>query len=285
MSRFSPVSTIAGTLLAMLISPLAAPLAAQHRHQRDDSDAGWIARCDRDNGNDYNVKHCEARVSGLKATGATITIDPGQNGGAVVRGWDRDSIEVHARIQTQAGSESDAAGLARGIRVSIAGGHITAAGPSSLRRHSWSVTFVVYAPRRSDLTLETYNGPVEVEDVTGKLDLSAVNGPVVLSSVGGDVHARARNGPMVVELGGTTWDGAGLDAETTNGPVELSLPREYNGVLETGTVNGPMSVDFPMTIEVRGRITHRIKATLGAGGPLIRVVTTNGPVEIHRLEL
>ena len=43
-----------------------------------------------------------------------------------------------------------------------------------------------------------------------------------------------------------------------------------------------MSVDFPMTVTIQGRLSHRINTTLGSGGAPVRVVTTNGPLVIKR---
>src|SRR3954466_15417138 len=56
------------------------------------------------------------------------------------------------------------------------------------------------------------------------------------------------------------------------------VPRGYNAQLETGTTNGGMRVDFPIT--VRGSLTRRISTQLGSGGPTVRVMTTNGGVHI-----
>jgi len=100
--------------------------------------------------------------------------------------------------------------------------------------------------------------------------------------VGGDVHARTTNGPLDIDLTGARWEGTGLDAETTNGPVNLAIPESYSAQLEFGTVNGPMTVGFPLTVTIEGRVGRRIVTKLGAGGAPIRVVTTNGPVEIRR---
>jgi hypothetical protein len=84
-----------------------------------------------------------------------------------------------------------------------------------------------------------------------------------------------------VELSGTQWDGAGLDAETVNGPVTLTVPSGYNAELETGTVNGPFTSDVPITMTIRGRVGRPFIGTLGQGGPPVRVLTTNGPVRIR----
>jgi len=96
------------------------------------------------------------------------------------------------------------------------------------------------------------------------------------------VHASAQNGPLSIELMGTKWDGAGLDAETQNGPADLTIPDNYNAKIEFGTVNGPMDVGFPMTVTINGRIRNRISTTLGNGGAPVRVLTTNGPMTVRK---
>jgi hypothetical protein len=190
---------------------------------------------------------------------------------------------VIARIQVQGRRGDDLEAIARGIKVSAAGGTVSADGPGAMHDgDGWTVSFTVYAPRRSNLDLAVENGPLSVRGISGAMTLSAQNGPIALTNVAGDVRARVRNGPLSVTLSGTKWDGAGLDAEATNGPAVLSIPEGYSAKLETGTVNGPMSVDFPMTVTIQGRMTQRLNTTLGDGGPPVRVVTTNGPMVIKR---
>jgi DUF4097 and DUF4098 domain-containing protein YvlB len=261
--------------LALLLGSATALLA--QRRSTDD----WLDDCRHgDWGGHARVRFCEVRETGFKGTGQ-VSIDPGANGGIAVSGWDRDSVAVTVRIQTQARTDDAARDLAHQIRISASSGTIRADGPSTSGRESWSVSFVVSVPRRSDVRAETVNGPISVEDVTGKMELRAVNGPLHLDGVGGDVHARTTNGPLVVSLNGGRWDGAGLDGETQNGPVSLTLPADYAAHLETGTVNGPVSIDFPITIQ--GRFNgRRIETDLGGGGPTVRAVTTNGPLTVRR---
>src|SRR2546422_557326 len=166
---------------------IAARLVAQSA-----ADARWLAECrDRDDG--WRVRHCEVRVSSVRATGGTIAIDPGTNGGVAVRGWDLDSIEVHARIQTQAPSEEAATELAHRILIATSATTIGVDGPAGRHDASWGGSFV-----------------------------------------------------------------------------------------EFGTVNGPMTLEFPLTVTIQGRVGRRITTVLGKGGPPIRAVTTNGPVTIRR---
>jgi putative adhesin len=265
----------ARSLAALVLFPIA--LSAQA-----DPDE-WLERCRRDDWDSDRVKHCEVRETSMRPTRQALVVDPGQNGGVSIRGWDEDSIAVFAKIQTHAQSEDEAAGLAREVRVVAGGASIRAEGPGRTgRRQSWSVSFEVYVPHRTDLALETENGPVGVRDVTGRLVLAAHNGPVSLAGVGGSVRARVQNGPLHVVLTGARWEGEGLDAETVNGPVDLEIPESYSAQLETRTVNGPMRTEFPLTVTIQGDVSRRITATLGQGGAPVRVVTTNGPLAIRR---
>jgi len=265
--------------LAALILPVTS-LRAQ------ESDEEWLQDCRESwGGRSSRARHCEIRETGLKAPGGgrALTVDPGMNGGVEIVGWDSDSIAVTARIQVHARSVEDAEAIARDISIEAAGARVRASGPSPLGRHqAWSVSFVVFVPRRTDLSLATENGPLSVHNVAGRMELSTQNGPLSLSGVAGDVHARAQNGPLLVKLMGARWEGAGLDAETMNGPADLRIPENYNAKIEFGTVNGPMNVGFPLTVTLSGRITDRISTTLGAGGAPIRVVTTNGPMTVRR---
>ena len=265
-------STSAATLLAL---GAASTLAAQHGADR------WLADCRSEDWGD-RPRACQVRETGMRPAAGALRVDPGQNGGVAIYGWDRDSIGVVAKIQASAHSEEDARRLVDAVRIEAAGSSIRASGPETLWRTHWSVSFDVYVPRHTDLSLETVNGPLSVEEVSGTMDLRAQNGPVSLSGVGGDITARVQNGPLSVELSGTKWDGAGLDAEARNGPVDLAIPERYNARLETGTVNGPMDVAFPLTVTLQGHLTNRIQTTLGQGGAPVRVVTTNGPLTIRR---
>ncbi len=74
--------------------------------------------------------------------------------------------------------------------------------------------------------------------------------------------------------------GAGLDVKTSNGGVRLAIPAGYNACLETGTVNGSLNIDFPVTVQ--GRIGRTFSTDLGSGGPTLRVKTSNGGVKITK---
>ena len=224
--------------------------------------------------------NCEIRETTLESIGGTITVDGRQNGGVAVKGWDQGQVLVRAQIQTGAPNSGEAVQLARQVQIQTSGGKIYATGPENQRDYHWSVSYEIFVPRRTDLSLETHNGGISITEVNGRIDFSALNGGVVLKRCGGSVHGSTTNGGLVVELTGDRWDGDTLDVRTTNGGVSMSVPENYSANLQTATVNGNISVDFPVTVQ--GRITKELAVSLGSGGATVRATTTNGGVRIKR---
>lgn len=224
--------------------------------------------------------HCEIREQTLPATGSAINVDGGQNGGVSVKGWDRGEILVRARVQAQANSEAEARDLASQIRIETGGARIHAEGLSSRDERNWSVSYEVFVPRQSDLSLKSHNGGISISEVRGRIEFDAHNGGVSLNQLGGSVRGQTTNGGLSVNLSGDRWNGEGLDVKTTNGGVNVVMPENYSAHLETSTVNGGLNLGFPVTVQ--GRITKDLSVDLGSGGATLRVVTTNSGVSIKR---
>ncbi|HEV8431004.1 MAG TPA: hypothetical protein VGQ41_24080 [Pyrinomonadaceae bacterium] len=231
--------------------------------------------------NDRLVGNCEVREQTLALSGGTIAIDGRQNGGVNVKGWDQNQVLVRARVQTSAPTAAEAEALSRQIRIETSGAKIFASGPDNRRDYHWDVSYEVFVPRRADLSIETHNGGIAIADVNGRIDFTALNGGVVLKRVGGAVRGSTTNGGLVIELTGDRWDGDSLDVSTTNGGVIMSVPENYSANLQTGTVNGGVTVDFPITVQ--GRINKQIALNLGSGGATVKAMTTNGGVHLKRV--
>ena len=277
-------SIIAHTFVFAVVCALStSTLAAQRPSTRSPDRAGedWLDRCQNDNrrnGNDRE-RFCELREKRLGAT-RSLDIDADENGSVSVHGWERSEVLVLAKIQAYAEEADEAKAIASRITIDMDNGRIRADGPTLRRRQSWAVSYEVWAPRQTDIRASTHNGGISVEDIDARVDLGAVNGGIVLRNVAGDVRGETTNGPLDVDLEGDRWRGSGLDLRTTNGPVHLGIPEGYSARLETGTVNGGMQIDFPVTLQ--GTIGRRITTQLGNGGAPIRAMTTNGPVVIRR---
>lgn len=259
-------------LRALLLPGALLVLATGARAQ----DAGrW---CDRSHDDDEN-RYCEVREQTLPATG-NVKVDAGPNGGVAVTGRDRSDVKLEAKVSAQAETETRARQIAQEVSILTAGGTIRAEGPKTGKDEGWAVSFRLSVPASTDLYLETVNGGISIESVSGDLEFQAVNGGVRLVDVSGNVSGSTTNGGMSIELTGDEWDGEGLNVRTTNGAVSLEIPEGYSARLETGTVNGRLDIGFPVTVQ--GRIDKMLTTELGSGGKLIRAKTTNGGVKISR---
>jgi DUF4097 and DUF4098 domain-containing protein YvlB len=228
---------------------------------------------------DRLVGHCEIREQQLAASGA-ISVDGRKNGGISIKGWERGDVLVRARIQAAALTQNEAVELAKQIRIDTSGAKIFADGPERRKDYQWDVSYEIFVPKRSDVSLETHNGGISIADVHGRIEFTALNGGVVLRRIGGTVHGSTTNGGLVIDLQGDRWDGEELDVKTTNGGIIMNVPENYSAHLVTGTVNGGLTVDFPVTVQ--GRISRELAVNLGNGGPTIRAMTTNGGVKVRR---
>jgi DUF4097 and DUF4098 domain-containing protein YvlB len=224
------------------------------------------------------TQHCEIReftVAGVRQ----LTVDGGPNGGVQVKGWSRNDILVRAQVQVWAPAGTDPAGMASQVHVQT-GGTIQANGPQFGDKHGWAVSYEVFVPHRTDLSLKARNGGISIRDVSGDIQFDTTNGGVSLQRLAGNVRGKTRNGGLSVELAGTRWEGQEMRAETTNGGVSITMPQNYSAQFETATVNGRLNLDIPLPAGVD--TTRDVSVRIGAGGPLVRATTVNGGVTIKR---
>lgn len=224
---------------------------------------------------------CEVREYTVPAAGATMSVNAEPNGGIRVEGSSRRDILVRARVVATARTVEEARALAGRVDVVATADRVSADGPGGLgRREGWHVSYRLEVPTGTPLSLRTTNGGIGIDNVNSRVEFRTVNGGVKLSRMGGDVEGRTSNGGVDVNLDGAAWQGVGLDVQTTNGGVKLSIPEGYSAHLDTGTVNGSVRVDFPITVQ--GMLGRSLSTDLGGGGATLRVRTSNGGVKITK---
>ncbi|HEY8311925.1 MAG TPA: DUF4097 family beta strand repeat-containing protein [Gemmatimonadaceae bacterium] len=252
-----------------------APAAAQQRSSQprlDNCQHGW---------NSDGERFCEIRTVTLSAPAGALTVDGRENGGITVMGSNASNVRVEALVQATGDNARAAEDLAKQVQILTDGGRIRAEGPSNGSHNWWAVSYQITVPSHANLDLQSHNGGISIEDVTGQVKFATTNGGIHLSNVDGNVRGETTNGGVNVDLKGSNYQGAGLDVVTTNGGVTLNVPASYSARLETGTVNGRISTDIPFTVEGEN-VGRTLKATLGQGGALIHVATQNGGVRIRR---
>jgi Putative adhesin len=265
-----PRPTLAFVVVLMASGSVAAA-AAVHFHS-----AGGDGGCEERGGGPNAV--CEVRELTLPA-GQPVRVDARPNGGIKVEGGSRSDVLVKATVMASAETEEAARALLAQVQLSTSGG-VHADGPRPVRERNWWVSYELRVPAHTDLALESMNGGISIDSVSGDLEFKTMNGGIHLTDTGGRVHGRTTNGGLDIRLEGTGWDGEMLDVQTTNGGVNMAVPASYNAHLETATVNGGMRIDFP--VRVQGRLDRQLSVDLGSGGPTVRATTTNGGVVIRK---
>lgn len=233
-----------------------------------DCNARWLRR--------DNQAACEIRELTIPATGS-LSIDAGSSGAVHVRGWNED--EVHVRAQVVAwGRGSEAAQAALDEVVIRTDGVLRTERPA--RGRGWAVSYDIRAPRGTSLTVDAANGAITIADIAGELDLETTNGRIAATGVNGTVRGRSTNGAIDIRLSDEPFTGDSLDLQATNGAVRLQVPQDFSAELDARSINGGIRVTVPVDTD-GPRARNWIDGTLGNGGPLLRIRTTNGAVRIE----
>lgn len=228
--------------------------------------------------NGDKIQYKETREMTLPG-GNLVNVDGQRNGGIKVRGENRSDVLIRACVQTVGATDEEARAAAKNIRIET-GSTIRADGVGE--ENNWAVSYEILVPRSTNLKLKAHNGGIGINSVEGTIEFETKNGGVSLEDVAGSVKGKTANGGLNVVLSGNAWRGNGLDVETTNGGVHLTLPETYAARIETGTVNGGFKSDINgLTVEKGdGTRASRLNTDLNGGGAPIRVITTNGGVKI-----
>ena len=222
---------------------------------------------------------CEVRDLMAQLRNGAFSINTGPNGSISVEEWDGRDVRILARVAAQARTASAAREAFEQISLRVGTGSFETAGPRSIRNGGWSVSVRVQVPRGTDLTLSTTNGSIKVEGVSGPVTGRTTNGAITATNLRGRADLRTTNGAIRAEFDGPIPSDGEVRLRTTNGSVDLTLPRNVSARLEASTTNGGISTDFPITVQ--GRIGRQVSGTLGSGGPLIEARTTNGAIRLR----
>src|SRR4051812_14281591 len=242
----------------------------------------------------------EARTLAPAEFANGITVSAAQNGGVLVRGWDKNEVLVKACKAVAAYEEGEAKGLLNELKLTVNGGQIGASGPQSDDSRRWVIHFLINVPRNIKIAMDAHNGPLTVRDVngtvnattvngpvsiyrcTGQITAEATNGPVSVTRSSGNIRVRTQNGPLEIELNGSEWSGQGLDASAQNGPIKLRIPQNYKSGVEVSSRGySPFNCSNDACSGAQKDWDDTNKSVhLGGQSTVVRMSTVNGPVSI-----
>jgi DUF4097 and DUF4098 domain-containing protein YvlB len=204
------------------------------------------------------------------------------NGRIQVDTAEGNTIEVVANRVAQAASDEDArAALGRmTITEDVSPSRVRLESTRSgvgLHLVSIRVDYTVRVPRWAAVTLVSTNGALQVTGLAGPFEARTTNGAVEARSLTGGAMIETTNGDVTLDI--ARLADRGIMCETTNGSVEITVPRDLKARLAASVTNGDIDVSgLDVTTSEKSR--RRLEGSIGGGGALIRVETTNGGVRV-----
>jgi len=221
--------------------------------------------------------------------GATFALD-NVNGHVNVTSWDQPRVRVHAVKTVSRADDPKGALNALQVQITPRDGGISvhtvypnhgSVGFLDFLTGNWSdakVEYDVTVPRSMSLELETTNGAIEVNGVSGMLKVETTNGHIRLDRCAGNVDASTTNGRVTAELLSVDRTRSNR-LTTTNGKIVLTVPSSLSAQIDASTTNGSIDSEIAVATHSVGR--HSLRGTINGGGAELRLRTTNGSIEIH----
>ena len=155
---------------------------------------------------------------------------------------------------------------------------------------------------RGSLDAQTSNGTIDVDQLEGGANLRTSNGRIHADGVRGSLEASTSNGSINIHLT-KTESGKPVKLESSNGGIELTLDEVNKNDVYASTSNSSITVRMPSTIGARLRAhasnnsistdfevqmqgvlsKHHLEGTIGGGGPLLDLETSNGGIRLQKL--
>jgi DUF4097 and DUF4098 domain-containing protein YvlB len=178
------------------------------------------------------------------------------------------------------------------------------AGPADLKTSNSSIRAVSVDGR---VAARTSNGSITMDGVSGNLDLHTSNSAIRAEHVMSSISATTSNGsitahfdekalpsesPLKFETSNSSVDvtmnrspRSDIRASTCNGSITLRLPADSSAKVSASTSNGSVHSDFQVdTADTEKHRRHQsLEETLGSGGPLIDLHTSNSSIRLLKI--
>jgi DUF4097 and DUF4098 domain-containing protein YvlB len=244
------------------------------------------------------------------------------DGSIEIRAWERPevlvTIEKRARNQ-EAASKIEVVSEQSGNRISVEVRRPEGHRGFNIGFNSGSARLIASVPRQTNLRATTGDGALEVERITGQLELHTGDGTVRGNELAGEVRVHTGDGSIQLDRiqgsvkvesgdGSITVDGklSGVQAKsgdgsisvkaregsaveedwtitTGDGGVTLELPDRFDADLDAHTGDGVVRLN---NVEVRisgGELQKQtVRGAIGAGGRTLRVRTGDGSINVTR---
>src|SRR6185295_2809304 len=134
-----------------------------------------------------------------------------------------------------------------------------------------------------DVNAHTGDGSIRLDNVNGALNVDTGDGSIVLGGMLTNVHARSGDGSVTIHAEPGSTPGADWDITTGDGSVTLALPDGFDAELDAHTGDGGIRMEDVTLSNVTGQLgKNTVRGRLGAGGREVRVRTGDGSITLRR---
>jgi DUF4097 and DUF4098 domain-containing protein YvlB len=224
------------------------------------------------------------------------------DGAIDIHTWDKSEVQV--TIERRGSSKAAADSIE--VKAEQQGDQITVEvrRPESHGVHfndSRSARLIVSMPASADVTAGSGDGSIEVDGLTGRVQLRSGDGHIRGRDVSGDLDVHTGDGSVTLagkltSLRAHTGDGSvtihadegstaggDWDITTGDGSVTLAIPDGFGAELDAHTGDGGIRTQDITVSNVTGRISRNsLRGRLGGGGHSLRVRTGDGSITIKR---
>lgn len=205
--------------------------------------------------------------------GTALLVNTDNGGVSVVKASGSDHVAITAKLHSQDKERLEAA---RVVAEREAGGALRVAveWPGGLRWNNEGCAFEIALPDATGVTVETSNGVITLEGLSGEARLRSSNGSLSVTDHDGPVFGETSNGTILLK----NVSGA-ANVESSNGPVNIEAA---GGPIKAVTSNGRVRIEAnPQRPEpIYAKTSNGGVMIRGAGGP-VDAITSNAGVELQ----
>ena len=209
------------------------------------------------------------------------------NGPVHISSWDQNSVKVDAvkyadtkeRLE-EAKIEIDSGKDFLSIRTKYPNHNNS--WTSGSHNNPASVEYTLTVPRAVRLDeIRLINGSLDISGVTGEVRASCINGELRARDLAGRARLSTINGRLDARF--DQLSGSGMELNSVNGEVEMTIPSDSNAQIDANTVSGGIHNDFGLHVS-HHFVGHNMHGELGSGGTHIKISNVNGRIEIRHAQ-
>jgi hypothetical protein len=134
---------------------------------------------------------------------------------------------------------------------------------------------------RGDIRLRTGDGSIEGRDLDGKVDADTGDGHVTLEGRFDALNIKTGDGSVTARVGAGSKLATGWKIHTGDGSVDMSLPGDLQADIDASTNDGRISLGIPVTVE--GTFSNsRISGKMNGGGQQLQIHTGDGSIHLSK---